>query len=142
MAPDADPERAGMRVEARIFLGIAGFLVVATVVYGLAGSEFAGTTMLLLAAGMALGVGAYLAAQSRRHVDPAEGEPLEGGAVEPAPAAHDAYLPHASVWPFAMGMGLVVMANGLVLGLWALVPGALLTGTSLWGYARQSRRRD
>jgi hypothetical protein len=142
MARDANPERSGMRTEARIFMGIAGFLVLAGAVYWLTSREDAGTTMLLLSAGMAALVGGYLAAQSRTRTDPAEGEDRDqDGTVEPA-AGGQAYLPHASVWPFAVGMGLVVMANGLVLGMWALVPGALLTGSSLWGYARQSRRRD
>ncbi len=142
MTRDSDPQRAGMRVEARIFMGIAGFLALATVVYWLTSREDAGTTMLLLAAAMALSVGGYLAVQSRKRTDPAaDGGHDAEGQVEP-PADVEAYLPHASVWPFAMGMGLVVMANGLALGMWALVPGALLTGSSLYGYARQSRRRD
>ncbi|MBW3574636.1 MAG: cytochrome c oxidase subunit 4 [Actinobacteria bacterium] len=141
MTRDGDPQRAGMRVEARIFMGIAGFLALATVVYWLTSREDAGTTMLLLAAAMALSVGGYLAVQSRKHTDPAGDGDHGDGQVEPA-ADVEAYLPHASVWPFAMGMGLVVMANGLALGMWALVPGALLTGSSLYGYARQSRRRD
>jgi hypothetical protein len=34
------------------------------------------------------------------------------------------------------------MANGLALGAWALLPGALLTVASVIGYARQSRHRD
>jgi hypothetical protein len=142
MAGESNPRQAGMGVAARIFLGIAGFLVLATVVYATTASEGVGTTMLLLAAGAVLSVGLYFAAKSRTNADPAEGDGHEGaGPVGPA-GEGEAYLPHASVWPFAMGMGLVVMANGLALGLWALVPGALLAGTSLFGYARQSRRRD
>lgn len=141
MEQDADPRTAGMRVEARIFLGIATFLLLATVVYVVASREEAGTTMLLLAAGMALLVGAYLVVQARGSTDAAEPErPGGGGTAEPA--LEDAYLPHASIWPFGVGMGLVMMANGLALGLWALIPGVLLAGSSMWGYARQSRRRD
>ena len=140
MSRDGDPHLAGMRVEARIFVGIACFLLVVTAVYWLSSSEDAGTTMLVLSAGMALLVGGYLAVQNRKRADPAEGD--GAGAGNPSAADQEPYLPHASVWPFAMGTGLVVMANGLVLGMWALVPGALLAGASLWGYARQSRRRD
>ena len=140
MATDDDPEVAGMRVEARIFLGIAAFLTLATVAYGVASSEEAGTTMLFLAGGMAVIVGGYLTVQARSHTDPGDpGRDETGGAHGAEP---EAYLPHASIWPFGVGMGLVVMANGLALGLWALIPGALLSASSLWGYARQSRRRD
>ncbi len=129
-------------MQARIFLGIATFLVLATVAYGVTSAEEAGTTMLLLAGGMALIVGGYLMVQARSHADAGDPDrPGEGGAGDPA-AQGEAYLPHASIWPFGVGMGLVVMANGLALGLWALIPGALLSASSLWGYARQSRRRD
>ena len=141
MEQDADPETAGMRVEARIFLGIAAFLMLITAVYWLTSFENAGTTMLLLAGGMALTIGAYLAFQTRRGSDAAEPE-RDGGGGAAEPAVDHGYLPHASIWPFGVGMGLVVMANGLALGLWAVIPGALLAGSSLWGYARQSRRRD
>lgn len=141
MEQDADPQTAGMRVEARIFLGIASFLVLATVVYFVTSSENAGSTMLLLAGGMALMIGGYLTVQARQRTDAAEPQ-REGGGGSDDPAAEEAYLPHASIWPFALGMGLVVLANGLALGLWAVVPGALLTAASGFGYARQSRRRD
>lgn len=142
MENDDVPETAGMRVQARIFLGIATFLVLAALVYGLTASESAGTTMLLLAGGMALIVGGYLSVQARSSTDSAEPErPGGGGEADPA-AQGEVYLPHASVWPFAMGMGMVISANGLALGGWALVPGLLLTAASTWGYARQSRRRD
>lgn len=142
MENDDVPQTAGMRVQARIFLGIASFLVLAALLYGLTAQESAGTTMLLLAGGMALIVGGYLTVQARSTTDAAE-PGREGGGGEADPAAQgEAYLPHASVWPFAMGMGMVVTANGLALGGWALVPGILLTAASTWGYARQSRRRD
>lgn len=142
MATDGVPERAGMRAQARIFLGIALFLVIAAAVYGLTSAEEAGTTMLLLAGGMALIVGGYFSVQARSSTDSAEPD-RSGGGGEADPATQgEAYLPHSSVWPFAMGMGMVVTANGLALGGWALVPGVLLTAASTWGYARQSRRRD
>lgn len=142
METDDVPETAGMRVQARIFLGIATFLVLAAILYGVTSSERAGTTMLLLAGGMALIVGAYLSVQARTMTDASEPDRAGGGgAAEPA-AQGEAYLPHASIWPFGMGMGLVVMTNGLALGLWAVIPGALLAASCLWGFARQSRRRD
>lgn len=52
------------------------------------------------------------------------------------------YLPHASIWPFAMGVGAFVVANGPALGLWALLPGAVLLGAAVLGFCRQSRYRD
>ncbi|CAA9226991.1 MAG: hypothetical protein AVDCRST_MAG83-811 [uncultured Arthrobacter sp.] len=135
MREDGAPDKAGGRVEARIFLGIGAAVLGMTVVYGATADERAGTTMLLLTAGLGALTGAYLAHQSRRAADPA----ATGGNRE---VPEEAYLPHASIWPLGVGAGCVVMANGLALGAWALVPGAMLTVASVWGYARQSRRRD
>lgn len=59
-------------------------------------------------------------------------------AVEPA--SH--YLPHASAWPFAIGLGAATLANGLVLGLWVIVPGVILMAIGIAGFVRQTRRRD
>ena len=122
-----------MRVEARMFLGIAGFVAFITLVYGVFAREEAGTTMLLLTAGMGAVMGGYLVVQARRRVEPA---------ADPRPAGDVHYLPHASVWPFAIGIGSVLVGNGFALGLWAVLPGAALLGYGLWGFARQSRRRD
>ena len=52
------------------------------------------------------------------------------------------YLPHASAWPFAIGVGAAAVANGLVLGLWIIVPGVALLVLGIGGFVRQTRRRD
>ena len=135
MRQDEDPDKAGMRVEARMYLVIAGFLAVAFAVYLLASYEWAGTVLLLVGAGMGVFMGGYLERQARLRTDPAGAE-VEGE------VGHSEYLPHASVWPFGLGVGALLMANGLALGLWAVLPGAALTAGSVWGFARQSKRRD
>jgi uncharacterized membrane protein len=129
---DADPERAGMRVEARMYLVIAAFLVVVFAIYLLASYEWAGTVLLLVGAVMGVFMGGYLERQSRVRTDPAAVGPAEGGD----------YLPHASIWPFGLGVGALLMANGLALGLWAVLPGAALMAGSVWGFARQSKLRS
>ncbi|MDQ3145389.1 MAG: cytochrome c oxidase subunit 4 [Actinomycetota bacterium] len=140
MRSDGVPELAGMRIEARIFLGIAAFLALLAVVYVLGAYEPAGTAMLALAAAMGLVIGGYLAVQARRWADPASRG--EEDAPQPAPAAAEAYLPGSSIWPFGLGMGLVLMLNGFALGAWAVLPGAGIATACTFGYARQSRRRD
>lgn len=132
-------EETGTRVQFRIFAGIALFLVVAAAIYGIAAGERAGTTMLALGSAMAATLGAYFAFHMGNEVEATEEQRRAG---EGRPAESEAYLPHASVWPFAVGVGAVIMANGLVLGGWALVPGAVLAAVSTFGYARQSYRRD
>ena len=67
-----------------------------------------------------------------RRTDPGTGVAEEG----------EYYLPHASAWPFAIGLGAATLANGLVLGLWVIVPGAALMALGIGGFVRQSRRRD
>ena len=135
MREDGDPEAAGGRVEAWIFLGIGAFVFVLSVLYAVTSGEEAGAIMLLLTAGLGALAGGYLLHQARRAPEPAR----VGGNRQ---VAEEAYLPHASIWPLGVGAGCVIMANGLALGAWALLPGAMLTTASVVGYARQSRRGD
>jgi uncharacterized membrane protein YfcA len=51
------------------------------------------------------------------------------------------YLPHASVWPFCIGLAAFFLTNGLILGTWFLVPGAVLLVAGVIGFVRQSRFR-
>jgi hypothetical protein len=120
---------ADLKVQWRIFLGLAAFIAVIGAIYWFVSYEDAGTTLLALAAGLALMCGGYLFVQDRKR--PA------------ASAAEDEgqYLPHESVWPFGIGFGVFLAFNGLILGLaWAL-PGAVIVATSLGGFVAQSRRR-
>ena len=120
----------------RIYLALGGLIAVIATLYWFTSYENAGTAMLALAAGLALFVGVYLALTARRTTTDIGGEPGEPG-EEPKP-----YLPHASLWPFLVGVAALVTANGLALGVWALVPGAIALAGALIGYAGQSRRRD
>lgn len=52
------------------------------------------------------------------------------------------YLPHASIWPFWIGAAAFLITNGLVLGIWFLVPGCLLLLAGIVGFVRQSRARS
>lgn len=127
---DGDPFFAGMRIQARIFIVVATVVLVQLVVYLFLARESAGATMLLLTGAMGLLIGGYLRIQSRKKVEPAASGP------------HRDYLPEASIWPLGIGLGAALMLNGLVLGLWAILPGAFLVGAATLGYGRQSRRRD
>jgi Cytochrome c oxidase subunit IV len=120
---------ADLKVQWRIFLGLAAFITVIGAIYWFVSYEDAGTTLLALAAGLALMCGGYLFRQDHRQT-PAG-----------SPEHETQYLPHESVWPFGIGLGVFLAFNGLILGpAWAL-PGAVIVATSLGGFVTQSRRR-
>lgn len=112
--------------EGPILVGITVFLLLVTAVYWFISYDDTGTVMLTLAAATAGIMAVYVLRGGRHHA---------GGAGD------GPYLPHASVWPFAVGAGSVVVANGLALGLWALVPGGVVLAAGILGYARESRLR-
>ena len=127
------------KVPWRVFVGIGLFVLVIGAIYWSTAYEESGTVMLLLAAGLSLWIGTYLWLRTR-----AEHEPPAGPAGERTAPAEEGehYLPHASAWPFAIGLGAATLANGLVLGLWVIVPGAALMALGIGGFVRQTRRRD
>jgi|RhiMetdeSRZDD1v2_1073273.scaffolds.fasta_scaffold34171_2 hypothetical protein len=119
----------------RIFVTIGVLVAVVAVVYWYTAYEDAGTVLLAVAAVLALWCGVYLWLRSRP------------GAVERAAASSpeetgSLYLPHASVWPLAIGLGGALVLNGLVLGTWVAVPGVGLLVLGIAGFVRQTRRRD
>lgn len=138
VAPNVKAEHGGPRVPDRtvawrIFAGIGTFVVAMAAIYWFTSYEDAGSVLLLLAAGLSLWFGTYLWLQQRRPVP----------ALDPSEAGAEAvYLPHASIWPLVIGLGAASIANGLVLGIWVIVPGAAALVLGIGGFVRQSRRRD
>jgi hypothetical protein len=137
--------RSGVPTEAKVFFGIAAFLLFLGVVYaattGYAGDiEFAGTLALVGGSAFAGFFAAYLLRTVRRVQDDFE-------ALEEAHAAGDAsvddvlYLPSQSPWPLGLGVGLSLVLAGVPLGVWVLLPGIALFAYSLIGFAHQSRSR-
>lgn len=140
------------RVPLRVFGVIGALLLVIGAIYWFTAYEDAGTVMLLLASVLALWIAVFLWLQQRGPVGPAmdaeradgEAAAAVGRATAGTGLAKDAehYLPHASAWPFAIGLGAATVANGLVLGLWVILPGAVLMALGIGGFVRQTRRRD
>ena len=110
-----------------MFLGIAAFMTVIGVVYWFASYEPAGTTMLALAAALAAVCGVYLRVQ-------------DGGSE---PDQHDTapYLPDTSAWPFGIGAGAWLSANGMIVGFGYAIPGLIVLAVSVAGLVAESRRR-
>ena len=127
----ADGGRRETVVQIRIFAAIGVAVTAMAAIYALTAYEDAGTTMLVLAAGLSFTCGAYLYVQIR--------------ATQAGPAdapSDDLYLPHQSIWPFWVGVGVFLISNGLLLGTWFLVPGVLVLLFGVAGFVRQSRARS
>jgi len=136
---EVSPPVDDRQVPWRVFLAIGLFVLVIGAIYWATAYEESGTVMLLLAGALSLWIGAYLWLRTRTEVSPEVGTSAE----QTAAADHgEHYLPHASAWPFAIGLGAATVANGLVLGLWVIVPGAALMALGIGGFVRQTRRRD
>jgi len=123
-----------VKVVGRAYLGLGALIAVLAALYWFTSYEDAGTAMLLLAACLAVFMGGYLALGARRAT-------LEAGENDVVADEAEPYLPHASIWPFFIGVAALLTLNGVVLGLWALVPGAVALSGALVGYAGQSRQR-
>jgi hypothetical protein len=131
---EARPPVDDRAVPWRVFVAIAAIVAVMAVIYWLvADEEYSGVVLLALTVVLAAWVALYLWLGLR-----GEGPT----AAEPPAEAHEHYLPHASVWPFAIALGAATLANGLILGLWVIVPGLALMVLGLGGFVRQTRRRD
>lgn len=125
-----------MRIVAGFLLGVAGFLAAAALIYAATSGDETGSVLLLLAAGLAVMIGGYLLTVPAGPGDESDAAPAAVAATE------EDYLPASSIWPFWIGLGGVVLANGVALGLWGLIPGGILSAAGIVGFARQSRRRD
>lgn len=120
-----------MRLQGLVFLGIGAFLLVIGVVYWFASYEDAGTVLLIGSAILSFFAGAYLLIQQRRFPVAAEDEPeatLAEGAGEMG------VFPTATAWPFLVGLGAVIMFNGLAAGVWIFVGGAVIFLAAVIGY--------
>lgn len=129
--------RPGLQVSAWVFLFLGCFVGTLSLVYLLTDDD-AGQMMLGVTSLFGLYLGAFFWLRWRSGSRPGH----EAPATQPGSATTGQYLPHASVWPFLIGVATFLIANGLILGTWFLVPGGLLMLAALIGFGRQSRRRD
>ena len=121
-----------MKVEWKLFAGAGAFLVVTSSVYWFVSYEDAGTTLLALGVLSVLMVAGWLLVQSRK----VGLRPEDRGDATQADGAGDlGYFPSLSVWPFVVAVGAVLIANGLVFGVWLGLAGGLLLFVGLVGYA-------
>jgi hypothetical protein len=120
----------------RIFLALCAFFVVLTLIYWFVSDyEWAGTVLLALSAGLSALTGGFLVLLDRR------GGLREELEVEDYEDRDVLFLPHASLRPFWVGCGIVLVAAGLPLGAWLILPGVVLIGVGVVGLVEEGRRR-
>ncbi len=134
-----------MTDDAALLLRVAIFGLVAGVVYWFLSYEPLGTVALLvLAAGP--GFAALFILRHRRQPG-AQSEPRAemlrrlAGIPSPDPPGPKslededlAVLPTASIWPFAVSLGLTVTVSGLIFGLWLVILGLGIALYAGWGW--------
>jgi hypothetical protein len=126
-----------VKIESRLFVFSGFFLAGAAAVYGWRSHEPGGTALLVLAATADIFAGLYLASESRRVGD----RPEDRGDAEAIDGAGEVgFFPTASIWPLGLAGGAVVLAYGLVFGLWLVIAGGGLFTLCAVGYARDAQR--
>jgi hypothetical protein len=112
-----------MNVISTVCLGLAGFLAVAGGVYGITSHEPAGTTELLVSALTFLVLSVVTRVVARGIPDEPE-------------AAEELVHVGPTIWPFAFAVSGVVLALGLIVSGWILIPGTVAFAISAAGWLR------
>ncbi|HEY5186563.1 MAG TPA: cytochrome c oxidase subunit 4 [Actinomycetes bacterium] len=120
-----------MKVEGRIFAGIAVFFAIVAAVYGVLSREVIGTTALILSAGLSTIIAVYLLFTSTR-IDP---RPEDNELAEIADGAgeYGFYSPH-SWWPIIVAGSAALTMLGFAFGWWLIVLGAIFLIGSAIGF--------
>ncbi|GAA3990600.1 cytochrome c oxidase subunit 4 [Streptomyces marokkonensis] len=128
-----------MRTEARLFTGVAAFFAVTAAAYGWFSEEPAGTAALTLAFLMGSLIAFFLRVQYRRRGLRAQ----DRGDAEVLDTAGplDFFPPH-SPWPPAAAFGAIVLALGIVYGLWLALIGFGVLALAVFGLVFQYADRD
>jgi hypothetical protein len=128
-----------MRIEARLFEILTGFFVVAAIVYGVltamfapGGLEWAGTTALVLTAGLSLIIGTFFRFVARR-LD-TRPEDYEDADIADGAGELGFFSPH-SWWPILIAMAFSTAAIGTALWLpWLIVTGIVCVLAAVSGF--------
>lgn len=157
---DSGERHGGLGVQAALYGMVAAFFFAGGIGYWIDVGDATGTVMLLLTGMVMAVISGYLAYPRRGDRQPLVGMVpgrRDGPAarIEETPAAAKAvtfevhhapeakaWFPNGSIWPFTIGVGVLLFANGLLLGIWLWLPALAFVTFALLGFALQSRRRD
>jgi hypothetical protein len=125
-----------VRTATRVLLASAAFGATIAVVYWFVAYEIAGTIFLAAMGASLLMAGAFVGRRARGDLPPEdrpEALPTE------AAGEHVGPLPDGSVWPVFVAAGSLLLAAGLIYGVWLLAIGGLVTGAAVLGMTREGR---
>jgi hypothetical protein len=128
-----------VKTEARLFTGVAVFFAVTAAGYGRRSAEPAGTAVLALACVMAALVAFFLHVQYRKRGRRAQ-DRRDAEVVDTAGPV-DFFPPH-SPWPITTALGAVILALGVVYGLWLVLLGLGVLGHGVFGMVFQYAGRE
>ncbi|WP_405493725.1 cytochrome c oxidase subunit 4 [Streptomyces sp. NBC_00096] len=128
-----------MKIQGRMFLWLAAFILIMTVVYGVWSKEPVGTTALALAFGLSAMIGYYLAFTAKR-VDEMAQDNLEADVADEA-GELGFFSPHS--WqPLSLAIGGAFAFMGVIFGWWLMYFSAPLIVVGLWGWVYEYYRGE
>lgn len=120
-----------MSTATRVWLSLAGFLLIAGAVYLITSHEYAGA-LLLLIGGVTF---SYLGIVGRSVVRRAE----KGIASSDVEGVEEVHIP-PTIWPFAFSVAGLIIAVGFIVSPWILAIGVLAFAVSAAGWLRDIAR--
>ena len=135
-----------MHIEARLFEFLTAFFILSAVVYAVltamfqyGGVEWAGTTALVLTAGLTLITGTFFRFVARR-LD-TRPEDYEDAEISDGAGELGFYSPH-SWWPLAVAASAAIAFLGIVIGWWLFLIGAGVAVLSVIGLVFEYHRGE
>ncbi|MGI0156399.1 MAG: aa3-type cytochrome oxidase subunit IV [Thermoplasmata archaeon] len=126
-----------MKIEGRLFSGVAVFFFVVLLVYWYWSKEQSGTVMLLGTVLLGVLPGSYLLWWSR-HMRPRP-EDREDARIDEG-AGYIGSFPDSSIWPFIIGLSMAMIGLAFVFGVWTAIIGGVLATGAVIGVVLESRR--
>ncbi|WNI25194.1 cytochrome c oxidase subunit 4 [Streptomyces sp. ITFR-16] len=128
-----------MKIQGKMFLGLALFILVMAITYGVWSKEPVGTTALVLAFGLSVMIGFYLAFTARR-VDALAQDNKEADVADEAGDV-GFFSPHS--WqPLSLAVGGLLAFMGVVFGWWLLYFSAPVILIGLFGWVFEYYRGE
>ncbi|NBR93262.1 MAG: cytochrome c oxidase subunit 4 [Actinobacteria bacterium] len=123
----------------RLFVGIAAFYGLVTVIYGLWAKEVVGIVALILSTCLSLLIGFYFWFTDRRLGATLPEDNLQGEIADRA-GEQGFFSPH-SWWPFVVALFASLTGLGLILGWWFTLIGASALMLAIMGWSLEYERR-